>query len=162
MIGHRTPRYAAFGWAAARLDDLINLPASRLAAFFLVGAAVVTGASPRRRAARRESVTRPRTARPMPGGRKQRWLARSGCSWRVPVVYCDETVDDAFMGDGRRSATVGDISRALRLFRAACVAAVVGAAGDCPHLARLSRRSRSMCRVRWSASASRTRSMSGS
>ena len=30
MIGHRTPRYAAFGFAAARLDDLVNLPASRL------------------------------------------------------------------------------------------------------------------------------------
>ena len=39
-----------------------------------------------------------------------------------PRVYGDETVDDAFMGDGRRSATVGDISRVLRLFRAACVA----------------------------------------
>ena len=32
MIGHRTPRYQAFGWAAARLDDLVNLPASRLSA----------------------------------------------------------------------------------------------------------------------------------
>ena len=32
MIGHRTPRYAAFGFAAARLDDLVNLPASRLSA----------------------------------------------------------------------------------------------------------------------------------
>ena len=32
MIGHRTPRHAAFGWAAARLDDVVNLPASRLAA----------------------------------------------------------------------------------------------------------------------------------
>src|SRR5581483_9410918 len=32
MIGHRTPRHAAFGFPAARLDDLVNLPASRLAA----------------------------------------------------------------------------------------------------------------------------------
>ena len=30
MIGHRNERYRAFGWAAARLDDLVNLPASRL------------------------------------------------------------------------------------------------------------------------------------
>jgi len=29
MIGHRTARHQAFGWAAARLDDLVNLPASR-------------------------------------------------------------------------------------------------------------------------------------
>ena len=35
MIGHRTPRHLAFGWAAARLDDLVNLPASRLTACLL-------------------------------------------------------------------------------------------------------------------------------
>ncbi len=39
MIGHLTPRYQAFGWAAARLDDLVNLPASRLSALLLVVAA---------------------------------------------------------------------------------------------------------------------------
>ena len=39
MIGHKNERYGAFGWAAARLDDLVNLPASRLAALWLVLAA---------------------------------------------------------------------------------------------------------------------------
>jgi adenosylcobinamide-phosphate synthase len=39
MIGHRTPRHAAFGYAAARLDDLVNLPASRLSALLIVAAA---------------------------------------------------------------------------------------------------------------------------
>ena len=54
MIGHRTPRYRAFGWAAARLDDLVNLPASRLAALWLVLAAALTrGASARAAVARR-------------------------------------------------------------------------------------------------------------
>ncbi|HEX4555246.1 MAG TPA: CobD/CbiB family cobalamin biosynthesis protein, partial [Xanthobacteraceae bacterium] len=36
MIGHLSPRHAAFGWAAARLDDLVNLPAARLAALLIV------------------------------------------------------------------------------------------------------------------------------
>jgi adenosylcobinamide-phosphate synthase len=36
MIGHRTPRHEAFGWASARLDDLVNLPASRLTAILFV------------------------------------------------------------------------------------------------------------------------------
>lgn len=35
MIGHRAPRYAAFGWAAARLDDLLNLAPARLSALLL-------------------------------------------------------------------------------------------------------------------------------
>ena len=42
MIGHRTPRHEAFGWAAARLDDLVNLPASRLSALLLVAAAMLS------------------------------------------------------------------------------------------------------------------------
>ena len=39
MIGHKSERYRAYGWAAARLDDLVNLPASRLAALFIIAAA---------------------------------------------------------------------------------------------------------------------------
>ena len=39
MIGHKSPRHLAFGWASARCDDLVNLPASRLSVLWLVGAA---------------------------------------------------------------------------------------------------------------------------
>ncbi|EHP72783.1 cobalamin biosynthesis protein CobD/CbiB, partial [Methylorubrum extorquens] len=42
MVGHRTPRYEAFGWASARLDDLVNLPASRLTALLLIAAAALS------------------------------------------------------------------------------------------------------------------------
>lgn len=35
MIGHRTPRHESFGWAAARLDDLLNLAPARLTALLL-------------------------------------------------------------------------------------------------------------------------------
>jgi adenosylcobinamide-phosphate synthase len=35
MVGHRTPRHEAFGWAAARLDDLLNLIPARLTAILI-------------------------------------------------------------------------------------------------------------------------------
>lgn len=35
MIGHRTPRYEQFGWAAARFDDLLNLIPARLTAVLI-------------------------------------------------------------------------------------------------------------------------------
>ena len=47
MIGHKNQRYFSFGWAAARFDDVINLPASRLAALWLILAAYFSpGADP--------------------------------------------------------------------------------------------------------------------
>lgn len=35
MIGHMTPRYRAFGWASARLDDVLNLIPARLTALLI-------------------------------------------------------------------------------------------------------------------------------
>ena len=69
--------HRAFGWAAARFDDLVNLPASRLSALFILVAAALTRGDWRAglRALRRR---RPPIARPMPAGRKRPWRARSG------------------------------------------------------------------------------------
>ena len=39
MIGHMSPRHRAFGWAAARLDDLVNLVPARLTALFFIAVA---------------------------------------------------------------------------------------------------------------------------
>ena len=55
MIGHRTPRHAAFGWAAARLDDLVNLPAARLAALLVIAAALPDRAAAAWHAVRRDA-----------------------------------------------------------------------------------------------------------
>ena len=87
MIGHRTPRHEAFGWAAARLDDLVNLPASRLSALLIVAAAAITrgaSAADAWRAVRRDAGA---TARPMPAIRKPPWRARSGLALAGPRVY---------------------------------------------------------------------------
>ncbi|MGH3636310.1 MAG: cobalamin biosynthesis protein, partial [Mycobacterium sp.] len=45
MIGHRSPRYNRFGWAAARLDDAANWFAARLTAVLVVACAPVVGGS---------------------------------------------------------------------------------------------------------------------
>jgi adenosylcobinamide-phosphate synthase len=121
MIGHRTPRYAAFGWAAARLDDVINLPASRLSALFLVLAAPAIGASPQGaiKAVWRDAR---RHRSPNAGWPEAAMAGALGLRLAGPRVYGDALVDDAFMGDGRREATAADITRALRLYKAACVA----------------------------------------
>jgi adenosylcobinamide-phosphate synthase len=121
MIGHRTPRHEAFGWAAARLDDLINLPASRLAAVLLIFGAWVTGASPRGavRALWRDASHH---RSPNAGWPEAAMAGALGLRLAGPRIYGEILVEDAFMGDGTALATANDIRRALRLFRAACVA----------------------------------------
>jgi adenosylcobinamide-phosphate synthase len=120
MIGHRTPRYAAFGWAAARLDDMINLPASRLAAAYLIIGALCIGGSLRQaaRAVRRDAR---RHRSPNAGWPEAAMAGALGLRLAGPRVYGEEVVPDAFMGNGRAEATVADIRRALRLFQVACV-----------------------------------------
>jgi adenosylcobinamide-phosphate synthase len=121
MIGHRTARHAAFGWASARLDDLVNLPASRLAALWLVLASFcVTGASPRKaiEAVRRDAGTH---RSPNAGWPEAALAGALGYRLAGPRVYGERVVEDGFMGDGRAELDAGDIRRALRLYQAACI-----------------------------------------
>lgn len=121
MIGHRTPRYESFGWAAARLDDLVNLPASRLSAAFLVIGALAIGASaPGALQAVRRDAGRHRS--PNAGWPEAAMAGALGLSLAGPRVYGETMVDDAFMGSGRPEATADDIDRALRVYAAACAA----------------------------------------
>ncbi len=119
MVGHRTARYEAFGWAAARFDDLINLPASRLAALWIVLAAPMAGSSaPRAWAAVRRDAAHHRS--PNAGWPEAAMAGALGLQLAGPRIYGAEMVEDAFMGDGRRAVDAADIRRALALYRAAC------------------------------------------
>jgi adenosylcobinamide-phosphate synthase len=119
MIGHRTPRYADFGWAAARLDDLVNLPASRLAALLLVAAAALrkdASVDAAWRTVRRDAA---RHRSPNAGFPEAAMAGALGLSLAGPRVYDGVRVEDAMMGNGRRDADAADIRRALALFRRA-------------------------------------------
>lgn len=120
MIGHRTPRHEAFGWAAARLDDLVNLPASRLTALLLIAAAALHRDASARgawRAVRRDAR---RHRSPNAGWPEAAMAGALGLALAGPRVYGQTRVEDAWMGDGRPEAGPGDIERALLLYRTAC------------------------------------------
>ena len=119
MIGHRTPRHDAFGWAAARLDDLVNLPASRLSALLIVAAATVSPGASAAHAWRAVVRDAPRHRSPNAGYPEAAMAGALGLALAGPRVYSGVGVDDAVMGDGRRDATAADIRAALRLYRRA-------------------------------------------
>ncbi len=119
MVGHRTERHRAYGWAAARLDDLVNLPASRLSALWIVLACLLTGdrAAEALRAVRRDASAH---RSPNAGWPEAALAGALGLSIGGPRVYGTERAEVAYMGRGRAAVTAEDIRRGLRLYRASC------------------------------------------
>jgi adenosylcobinamide-phosphate synthase len=121
MIGHKSSRYLDFGRAAARLDDLVNLPASRLAGVLLAAGALT---QPGANAANAIKAMR-RDARhhrsPNAGWPEAAMAGALGFALNGPRIYGGVPVNDGWMNDGGRS-TLGspDIWDALRLYLRAC------------------------------------------
>lgn len=116
MIGNRSPRYARFGWAAARADDLANLLAARLTGLCAVACAPVVGGSPAAalRAWRRDARRHPS---PNAGVAEASFAGALGVRLGGPTQYAHELEIRPTLGDGR-VPEVADLDRAVRLSRA--------------------------------------------
>jgi adenosylcobinamide-phosphate synthase len=119
MIGHRSPRYEAFGWAAARLDDLLNLVPARLSAALIGVAAAMTG-----RSATRAAAAALRDARlhksPNAGWPEAAVAGALDVALGGPRRYGTLAVNGAWLNpDGRSEANAADINAAIRLVEAA-------------------------------------------
>ncbi len=121
MLGHLTPRHGAFGWAAARLDDLVNLPASRLAAALLTLAACLVPGGDGAAAWRAVWCYARRHRSPNAGWPEAAMAGALGLRLAGPRSYGGLSIEDAWMGNGRANAGAADIGRALSLYRIACM-----------------------------------------
>ncbi|MGO8939316.1 MAG: cobalamin biosynthesis protein [Mycobacterium sp.] len=129
MIGHRSPRYLRFGWAAARLDDLANLVAARATAALVVICAPLVGGSPSGavRAWRRDAARHPS---PNAGVVEAAFAGALGVRLGGPTHYHHEVQIRPTLGDGGQP-TVADLRRAVKLSRVVQAAAAVLIAACC-------------------------------
>jgi adenosylcobinamide-phosphate synthase len=117
MIGHRSERHRAFGWAAARLDDLVNLAPARLAG------TIIAAASERFKDAfaimRRDA---PKHRSPNAGWPEAALAGSLGVALAGPRQYDGVAVEGHWMGDGG-NPDIGarDIRRGLALYGRACL-----------------------------------------
>lgn len=130
MIGNRSPRYARFGWAAARFDDAANFVAARVTAVLVAACAPVVGGSPADalRAWRRDAARHPS---PNAGVVEAAFAGALGVRLGGPTQYAHELEIRPTLGDGR-APEVSDLARAVTLSRvvqAAVVAVCVSAVG---------------------------------
>ncbi|GAA0255165.1 cobalamin biosynthesis protein [Cryptosporangium japonicum] len=127
MVGHRSPRYAEFGWASARLDDLLNLAPSRLTALLTIGAAPAVrrgSAADAWRTWRRDGNAHPS---PNAGQCEAATAGALGIRLGGRNTYGGTVDERPVLGDGR-AAEPSDITPAARLsFLVGAVAAALGA-----------------------------------
>ncbi len=126
MIGHRAPRYERFGWAAARLDDLLTWPAARLTVLLTVLLAPLAGADARGalRIARRDGARHPS---PNAGSIEAAFAGALGVRLGGTNHYASHTEHRPLLGDGPTPG-VEDIVRAVLLSRLVGRASVLACA----------------------------------
>jgi len=114
MIGHRTPRHEAFGWAAARIDDLANFIPARLTGFLFA----VLSARPAdtlscmvRDARRHRSINA--------GWPEAAMAGALGVRLSGPRIYHGTSSDEPWLNGGARDPLAADITQALKLYRRA-------------------------------------------
>ena len=115
MVGHRSPRYLRFGWAAARLDDGANWLPARLAGVLTALAAPLVGGSPGRA---RDTVRSDAGRHPSPNAGVVEAAFAGALDVRLGGVnvYAGEVEDRGTLGRGR-TVVPADIARAARLAR---------------------------------------------
>jgi len=119
MIGHKTPKYLEFGWASARLDDLVNwIPARLTGLLFCAAAFLVSGANPRAAwevmlndAAKHDS--------PNAGWPEAAMAGALDFALGGPRAYEGEIHPLPKLGRGRDDLGSADIRKALELYGAA-------------------------------------------
>jgi adenosylcobinamide-phosphate synthase len=127
MVGHRSPRYANFGWAAARADDVANWLPARLTGLLTVVCAPLAGGSPRAayRVLRRDGGAHPS---PNAGRCEAAFAGALGVRLGGVNVYGSRVEHRPELGDGRPPEP-DDIARAVRLSRTVTLAAALLAVG---------------------------------
>ncbi|MEM6385046.1 MAG: adenosylcobinamide-phosphate synthase CbiB [Pseudomonadota bacterium] len=124
MIGYRNARYENFGWAAARLDDGINLLPARL-----TGGLIALAATGARRVAFRTMMRDARRHRSPNAGWPEAAMAGAlAVRLSGPRVYDDVATDDPWLNAVAGDPRPEDMKRGLRLFRRAVLLSAFGLA----------------------------------
>jgi adenosylcobinamide-phosphate synthase len=128
MVGHRSPRHARFGWAAARGDDVANWLPARLTAALTAATAPLAGGSAR---GALRVWFRDGAAHPSPNAGRCEAAAAGALGLRLGGrnVYGSRVEDRPVLGEGRAPGS-SDVVRAVRLSRAVWLAAAALAAAS--------------------------------
>jgi adenosylcobinamide-phosphate synthase len=121
MIGHQTPHYRSFGWAAARFDDFANLAPARISGVLIAAAAFFARDGRPSRAVAIMLRDGRKHRSPNAGWPEGAMAGALGLALAGPRRYAEGVVADPWVGEGTARAAPADIGRALILYKNACL-----------------------------------------
>lgn len=123
MVGHRTERYEDFGWASARIDDVLGWPPARLTALLAAICAPLVGGSPSEtlRIVRRDGAAHPS---PNAGRAESAFAGALGLRLGGSLSYGGHGEVRGYLGDGSEPRVL-DVERCVRLASAVGLSALV-------------------------------------
>src|SRR5260221_13337054 len=120
MIGYLSQRHRSFGWAAARLDDMLNLIPARISGLLIAAAAAIAPQAQARASLRIMLRDAGKHRSPNAGWPEAAIAGALGLALARPRRYAERVVDDPWIGEGRARATPVDMHRALLIYVIAC------------------------------------------
>ncbi|MCT2539833.1 adenosylcobinamide-phosphate synthase CbiB [Sedimentimonas flavescens] len=112
MIGHRTPRHEEFGWASARIDDLVNLIPARLSGLLF---ALASGRAGRALACMMRDARHHRS--PNAGWPEAAMAGALGVRLSGPRIYADRVAEEPWVNGACPDPGAVDLDRGLALYR---------------------------------------------
>jgi adenosylcobinamide-phosphate synthase len=113
MIGHRTARHEAFGWAAARIDDVANFIPARLTGLMF---ALLAGNEQRSQALSGMMRDARQHRSPNAGWPEAAMAAALGVRLCGPRTYHGEVADEPWLNEGAQDPAAADITRGLEFY----------------------------------------------
>jgi adenosylcobinamide-phosphate synthase len=131
MIGYKTGRHRHFGWASAKLDDVVNFVPARLSVGLITLSVAITSLAAQKGAFAWPDWTTirndaPTHASPNAGWPEASYASALGIALGGPRTYPSGTVEAPYInGAGRKDLDAGEIRKGLALFRATCAATLL-------------------------------------
>jgi adenosylcobinamide-phosphate synthase len=125
MIGYRNEKYAAFGFTAAKLDDVLNLIPARLGGLIIAIAATVSPKANPMRAFTTMWRDASKHKSPNAGWPEGAMAGALNLSLAGPRHYAQHSQNDPWIGQGSAQASASDVDRALYLYIVACLVNVL-------------------------------------
>ncbi len=125
MVGYKTEKYINFGWASAKLDDLLNYIPARITGFIIIPIAALVINKRIKETLRMVIKDRDKHSSPNSAHSEAAFAGAIGCQLGGPAKYFGETIEKPAIGDYEKNIETKDILTSIKLMYATSIIGLI-------------------------------------